>query len=150
MSLSIFLGGDTLGSAPGRESLPGRTRSWLCSRADRGHQVNRKETLMAWSSVGLGLGFPTYTMLGLFRLMVRLMAKTPKRHGWGWMPWLAECTHPAAEPGIQSAAPCLPPGSSLSPAPLHLNPAPLSYLELNMHAPLTFSPAPLKPPLEKS
>ena len=33
---------------------------------------------MAWSSVGLGLGFPTYTMLGLFRLMVRLMAKTQK------------------------------------------------------------------------
>ena len=105
---------------------------------------------MAWSSVGLGLGFPTCTMLGLFQLTVMLMAKTPKRHGWGWMPLLAEHPYPAAESSIHSAVPCLPPGSSLGPAPLHLNPASPSYSELNVHAPLTFPPAPLKPPLEKS
>ena len=106
--------------------------------------------MMAWSSVGLGLGFATYTMLGIFQLTVMLMANTPNRHGWGWMPLLAEHPHPAAESSIHSAAPCLPPGSSLGPAPLHLNPAFPSYPELNVHAPLTFPPAPLKPPLEKS
>ena len=35
-------GGDALGCAPGRESLPGRTYPGLCSRADRGHMVNQK------------------------------------------------------------------------------------------------------------